>query len=542
VSWSLAERATALGELAENGTELLVIGGGITGAGVLRDAALRGLRCALLERGDFACGTSSHTSKMIHGGLRYLAEGALGVTRESCVERDLLARLNPLLVRPLPFLFCSFRAGVPPWKMLAGLSLYAALAGFRGGGFRVLSHAEVRALSGDLRSEGLRAAGFYFDQQVNDARLVLETLKDARRAGGEAINHAQVVGLEPCADGVTCVRVRDQLDGREHTLRAARIVNAAGPAVDRVRALAGPLPARELRPAKGVHLVIPRARVHAEAAVSFQAHDGRHMFLCPYDDVHLIGTTDAFTDEIDEPGVTRAEMHYLLDAANHAFPAAQLRESDLLSVYAGVRPLVAPEDAAAPPSSVSREHRITEDASGLLSIAGGKLTTYRRMAEQIVDRVLQGLPPERRRELRPCSTGRRPLRDDSFDAAALGAEIGARFGLSAARVAHLLGSFGADALTMLERAPAEQRAPFAGSRLSLCEVAWSARHECAANLCDVLERRVRAAVFAEGQGLPELERAAAAAAGELGWSDTRIAHEKERYRERIASRYRVVGP
>jgi glycerol-3-phosphate dehydrogenase len=542
VSWSLTERARALDELAARGTELVVIGGGITGAGVLRDAALRGLDSALFERGDFACGTSSHTSKMIHGGLRYLAHGALGVTRESCVERDLLARLNPLLVRPLPFLFCSFDDGVAPWKMLMGLALYAALAGFRGGGFRVLSHADVHALSRDLRAEGLRAAGFYFDQQVDDARLVLETLKDARRAGGEAINHAQVIGLEPLTDGTTRVRVRDELCGREHEVRAARVVNAAGPAVDRVRALAGPLSAHELRPAKGVHLVIPRSRVHADAAVGFQAQDGRHMFLCPYDDVHLIGTTDAFSEEIDEPRVTQADARYLLAAANRAFPGARLGAGDVLSAYAGVRPLVAPLDAAAPPSSVSREHRITEDRSGLLSIAGGKLTTYRRMAEQIVDRIARTLPAARRHALRACQTARRPLRDDGFDAAALGAELAARFGLSAPRVAHLLASYGADALTLLERAPVEQRGAFGSSRLSLCEVAWSLRHECAANLCDVLERRVRVAVFAPGQGLPELDRAAAAAGDVLDWSAARVEEEKQLYRERIARRYRVTEP
>jgi glycerol-3-phosphate dehydrogenase len=538
-SWSLTERATALGELAERGTELLIVGGGITGAGILRDAALRGLACALCERGDFASGTSSHTSKMIHGGLRYIAEGALGVTRESCVERDLLAQLNPLLVRPLPFLFCSFDDGIPPWKMLAGLSLYAALDGFQGGGFRLLSRAQVSALSRDLRSAGLRAAGFYHDQQVDDARLVLETLKDARRVGAEAINYAEVIGLEPLADGRTRVRVRDGLNGRESIVLAARVVNATGPAVDRVRALEAPLASRELRPAKGVHVVIERTRVHAEAAISFQARDGRHLFLCPYDDVHLIGTTDAFTDDIDEPRVTRAEAQYVLAAANQAFPGAQLTEKDIVSVYAGVRPLVAAEQTATPPSSVSREHRISEDASGLLSIAGGKLTTYRRMAEQIVDRLVRSLPEARRRALKACTTKQRPLRDDDFDAAALGAELRARFGLSEQRAQRLLASFGADALSMLERAPAEEQRPLGGSRFLLCEVAWSLRNECAANLCDVLERRVRVAVFAKGQGMSELDRAADSAGRALSWSTSRIEQEKQRYRERIATRYRV---
>ena len=323
MSWTLAERNRALATLERDGVELAVVGGGITGAGVLRDAALRGLSCALFERADFASGTSSHTSKMIHGGLRYIAEGKLGVTRESCVERDKLAALNPNLVRPLPFLFCSFDDGVPPWKMVAGLSIYSAIAGFKGGSFRLLKPKEIEALSRDVRKEGLRAAGLYHDQQVDDARIVLETIKDARRASAEAIHYAQVVGFEHTSGRVSALNVRCKLSGREHRIRAQCVVNATGPSVDHCRSLDLPLAKQELRPAKGVHLVIARERVHADAAVSFQAADGRHVFLCPWQDVHLIGTTDAFSDEIDAPFVTHAEVRYLLDAANHAFPRAR---------------------------------------------------------------------------------------------------------------------------------------------------------------------------------------------------------------------------
>ncbi len=549
--WSLAHRRAALDALARDGVELLVIGGGITGAGILRDAALRGLSVALIERGDFASGTSSHTSKMIHGGLRYLAEGALSVTRESSLERDLLARLNPSLVRPLPFLFCSFADGVAPWKVLAGLSLYSLLSSFRGGGFRLLSPAKIAALSRDLRSEGLRTAGLYHDQQVDDARLVLETIKDARRAGGEAVSYCEALQLAPSEAGAMLVTVRDALSGRTLSLRAGRVINATGPSVDRVRERERPLATscsraeprastRELRPAKGVHAVIARSRVHADAAVSFQAADGRHMFLCPYEDVHLIGTTDTFSDELDEPRVSAADVDYLLAAANRTFPRAGLTTRDLISVYAGVRPLVAPPDATTPASSVSREHRITEDASGLLSIAGGKLTTYRRMAQQIVDRVVAQLPAARRERLAPCRTRERPLRDDGFDAAALGSELSARFALEPRLVSALLRRYGVEAVAMLEQAPASERVPLAGGRFLRCEVAFSFSHECAANLSDVLERRVRAAVFARGQGLDDLDQSALAAARALGLDAAGAEAQKQAYRARVQTRYRIA--
>jgi glycerol-3-phosphate dehydrogenase len=540
VSWTLEQRTSALTRLAEEGAELVVIGGGITGAGVLRDAALRGLSCVLFERDDFASGTSSHTSKMIHGGLRYIAEGQLGVTRESCVERDRLAALNPNLVRPLPFLFCAFDDGVPPWKMVAGLSIYGALSGFKGGSFKILKRREIEALSRDVRLEGLRAAGLYYDQQVDDARIVLETIKDARRAGAEAVHHAECTGFDHDAEGrVSAVRIRDRLSGREHRIRAERVVNATGPSVDRLRKLDTQLAHEELRPAKGIHAVIGRERVHADAAVSFQAADGRHMFLCPWQDVHLIGTTDAFTDEIDEPRVTRAEVAYVLSAANHAFPRANLSENDLVSVYAGVRPLVSDPAATTPPSRVSREHRFSEDRSGMISIAGGKLTTYRAMAEETVDRVVRTLPAERRARLLPCATDRRPLRDDAFDRDSFGRELSLRFGIDEVTRERLIGSWGKEALRMLEGTEPALHRRISGSHYLLAEVPWSIREECAASLCDVLERRVRLSVFAKGQGLDELSALAQAAQTEAGVSDAELRDQMERYRERVATRYTV---
>ena len=537
--WTLAERAAALAAAERDGCELLVIGGGITGAGVARDAALRGLSTLLIERSDFAAGTSSQTSKMIHGGLRYLREGQLGVTRQSCRERDLLARLNPNLLRPLPFLLCAFERGRPPWQVRAGLWLYRALSGFEGE-FSMLAPAEVARYCRDLDTRGLRAAGLYVDQQVDDARLVLETIKDARRAGAAAVSHAELIGFELDPAGrLRAARVRDRLRGSEHVLRAQHCVNAAGPSVDRVRRLAGMQPAAELRPAKGVHAVIARSRVHADAAVALQAEDGRDMFLCPFGDVHLIGTTDTFSDEIDAPVVTRADLAYVLAAANRAFPRAGLTAADVIGVYAGVRPLVADAQAETPPSSVSREHRITQDDSGLLSVAGGKLTTYRAMAEQIVDRVVAALPRARANALAPCTTAARPLRDDAFERATLARELTQRFGVAAAVRERLIEAWGGAAPALLAASPVEQRVPIAGSRYLRAEIAWAIRHECAASLCDVLERRLRVAAMVPGHGLPELAELAAVAAEAAGWSDARTQAEIDGYRAAVERRYRV---
>jgi glycerol-3-phosphate dehydrogenase len=545
-AWTLDERRAALSRAERDGVDLLVIGGGISGAGVLRDAASRGLRAFLVERSDFASGTSSRSSKMIHGGLRYLAHGHLGVTREACRERDLLARLNPNLVRPLPFLFPAWEGGkITPWQVRAALWVYAALANFRPESrFRMLRLDEVASYSRDVRLEGMRAAGLYHDAQVDDARLVIEALKSARRLGAEAANHVEAIELlRAGGDGrVAGARVRDRLEGRTLVVHAAVVVNAAGPGIERVRGLDARADVEQLRPAKGVHLAIPRERVHAQGAVAFEASDGRHLFLCPFDDVMMIGTTDSFTDEIDEPVVTIEEVHYLLAAANGAFPSAGLTTNDIRSVWAGVRPLVAPEDAAAPPSDVSREHEVSDSPSGLVSLAGGKLTTFRAMGELVVDRVLRRLPPERRRAAGPSRTRMLPLRDDAFERAALEQELRGRFGVSAREAEHLVRAWGADATALLETAPEEWRQPIGRSRYLYAEVPWAFRTECAASLADVLERRVRLALFAEGQGLPQLARIAAVAAEALGWDAERTREEAAAYAAAVRRRYQIVAP
>jgi glycerol-3-phosphate dehydrogenase len=543
-SWSLAERGAALERAGRDGVDVLVVGGGITGAGVLRDAASRGLGALAVERADFAAGTSSRSSKLVHGGLRYIGEGQLGLTREACRERDLLLRLNPNLVRPLPFLFPAYRGSkLPLWQVRSALWVYKALASFRATSrFRMLRPAEVAAYSRDLRSEGLRGAGLYFDAQVDDARLVLETLRSARALGAEAVNHAELVGFLKDERGrIVGAHVRDHLAGAVHAVAARAVVNAAGAGLDRVRSLDRPVRTPELRPAKGVHVAFPRDRLHAEGAVIFEAADRRHLFLIPWDEVWILGTTDAFSTEIDEPSVGIDEVHYLLSAANEAFPRVALTTNDLRSVYAGVRPLVASGDEATPSSSVSREHRIYADPSGLLSVAGGKLTTYRAIGESLVDRVLESHPELRRPGLSHSRTAKLPLREDRFERAELEAHLCARYGLAPARASRLVSTYGEAADWLLADAPPGLRRPIGSAHALFAEIPWSFRTECPASLCDLLEQRLRLPIFAVGQGLPELDRVAAVAAEAAGWDAARTREEARLYADAVRRRYQICA-
>src|SRR5213083_407409 len=339
--------------------DLLVIGGGITGAGIARDAALRGIRTALVDKGDFGGGTSSHSSRLIHGGLRYLEQRAFRLVFEASRERRVLLTIAPHLVRPLAFLFPAYRgARVSAWRLRAGLWLYDLLAAFRNvRTHRWLGRRAVLRLEAGLRERDLQGAGLYYDAQADDARLVIATMRGA-------------------LSGATC------------TVRALVVVNATGPWLDRVRRLDDPRAEPLVRLTKGTHVVVPRQRLgNAHAVTLTSPIDGRVMFILPWGDQTYIGTTD--TDEDASPDEVRAtadDVIYLLRSANAFFPQARLAPTDVVGTWAGLRPLLAPpRDVSA--SDVSREHRIVESPSGLITIAGGKLTTYRVMGQDVAERV-----------------------------------------------------------------------------------------------------------------------------------------------------------
>lgn len=542
-AWSDSECGRALAEAEARGVELLVIGGGITGAGILRDAALRGVRALLVERDDFGAGTSSRSSKLIHGGLRYLAHGHLGLVREASRERDLLLRLDPHLVWPVPFLMPVFRnAGLQPWKVRAALFAYAAASGFRVRP-RFLAPAQARALCPDLPADEIRGAGLYADGQTDDARLVLEVALAARRAGAEAVNHAEVVALLRGAGG--CIEgalVRNRRSGRSHPIRARVVVNAAGADMERVRSLDRLDLRPEIAPARGIHLVVPAGRIRTKVAVTLPAADGRYVFVLPWRGVLLVGTTDSPCESPDSVEVTIEEVHYLLDAVNRALPLASLTTNDLLAVFAGVRPLVGDtSDGTIPSSRLSREDRIYRDPSGLISVAGGKLTTFRAMAERVVDLVAGTLPPERRRALRPCSTARVPIRADAFELSRAVPELAGRFGLPARVAERLLRAHGDAAFSLLESAPPELQRPVGASDAVFAEIPWALAREAAAGLCDVLERRLRVVLTAPGQGLGELGEIARVAAEAVGWDEVRTREEVRAYLASLRRGYQIVA-
>jgi glycerol-3-phosphate dehydrogenase len=539
-TFTLDDRAAALRSAPRETFDLVVIGGGVTGAGVLRDASMRGLKALLVERGDFASGTSSATSKLVHGGLRYLVQGHLGVTREASTERDRLASKNPNLVRPFPFLIAGVRGDTPLWKVRAALLAYDLLGGPGHRRHRTISRDETLRLCPALVGVDLSGAVLYWDMQTDDARIVLETVKSARRHGGEALSYAEAVGFLELEGRLAGVRVRDRLSGTVVEVRADAVVNAAGPAAERVRGLSERRHRPVVRPAKGAHVVVSGERLPCGAAVAFKASDGRNVFACPWGDVVLLGTTDTFTDEVDAPVVTADDRSYLLDATNRALPAARLEVSDVVSVYAGVRPLVATPEDDRPPSDVSREHRIDEDESGLISVAGGKLTTYRAIAQTIVDRVARRLPSRRRQALAACRTADEALRRDDFDRSSLLDQLARENELPAKCLEHLVDAWGSQAPRVLGESPASWRAQIGSSRFVVAELAWAWRHECPASLSDVLERRVRVAAFSRGQGLPEIEALARVVANVAGWDDTRRAEEIAKFRDVVRTRYRVA--
>lgn len=537
---ALTARRTALAALAAERFDLLVIGGGINGAGIARDAALRGLRTALVEQGDLASGTSSRSSKLIHGGLRYLEQGHVRLVLEACRERERLRRLAPHLVRPQRFVYPVYAGGpVSKLKLGLGLMAYDLLAGWWSvARHRMLSAAATHETEPTLRTDGLRGAGCYWDAQTDDARLVLETAMSAAGEGAVVVSYAGVTALAREGGRLTGARVVDRLSGESVDVRAAVVVNATGPWVDHVAALDEPAAPR-LRLTKGVHVLVRRDRVgHRDAIVLHARRDGRIMFVIPWGDVSLIGTTD--TDHAGGPDtpplVEPDDVAYLLETVNHYFPQARLEASDVVSAFAGLRPLVAPPaSATAAPSDVSREEEIFVSASGLISLAGGKLTTYRLIAAEVVDRVVAAL---RRagdpRRFGRSRTGDLPLPGGGTEPARVAADALARdgHGMPPAVVEYLAGRYGARLGEVLGLVGAERSlaAPISGALPDpRAEVVAAVEREWAVTLEDVLRRRTRVALHDETNGASAAPEVARLMASGLGWSEERARAAAEDY-------------
>jgi glycerol-3-phosphate dehydrogenase len=538
VTAAVDSRARTLKALADETFDVLVVGGGITGTGIARDAALRGLKVALVEKLDFAAGTSSKSTKLIHGGLRYLEMGEIGLVFESVNERNRLMRLARHLVRPLPFLVAHFK-GDRRWLVTLdiGLWLYEALCFF--GGYR--NHKTYRAqktleLEPTLRREGLTGGILYYDAMTDDARLTLENALDARDLGAVVANHVRAGALLSQGDAITGVTVTDTLSGASFDVRAKVVVNATGPWSDEVRALAKEAPL--LKPTKGIHVVVDERRLPARnALVMAHPKDKRVMFTIPWGlGRTAIGTTDTFFDgRPDTVEPTAADVTYLLDAANHYYPDSKLGPDDVISTWSGLRPLLKPPDEGAGASQVSREHVIVE-CKGFLTIAGGKLTTYRTMAAEVVDRAAKQLGAAK-----PSATGDRPLpgaaglmeSDEALDALVKRLE---RPALPADHAQAFVNMYGVRAKAVLERcvdgsaARVDPELPWL-----MGQVDEAIDAEFAQTLDDVLSRRLTLVLRARDQGLAVAPTIAARMAERLGWTPERTERELAAYRAVVES-------
>jgi glycerol-3-phosphate dehydrogenase len=483
--------------------DVLVVGGGINGAAVARDAAMRGLRVAMIEKGDFASGTSSKSSKLIHGGIRYLQHGDLRLVRVACRERDLLRRqLAPHLVAPLAFLFPVYR-GDPVGIATLGLGmwLYDLLAVFRNiRVHRMLSAKRLFAVEPGLRQPGLRGAALYYDCFTDDARLTIETVLAAHEEGAVVTNYLELKEFTKQDGRIVGAVLQDRRTGAGLDVRARCTVNVTGPWADRIRQLDDPAAQPFLRLTKGAHIIVPHARLPiVRAIVMHSPRDKRVLFAIPWNDHALIGTTDTdFNGSQDDVQADEQDIDYLLEAANWFFPSAKLGVGDVVSSFAGLRPLVADGDTA-DPSAVSREEQIFEAPSGLITLGGGKLTTHRLIAAEIVDIVAQRLGLQRRGRT-ASRTASKPLPGGrSKDPEAFVKEIVATdgYGLTADQIEHLARRYGSRTIEILDllKAHGELRQPVVpGMPDILAEAVHAAQAEMALQPEDVLLRRTQVGV------------------------------------------------
>jgi glycerol-3-phosphate dehydrogenase len=531
-------RADALSQLGERTFDVLVIGGGITGAGVARDAAMRGLSVALVEASDFASGTSSRSSRLIHGGVRYLEHGQLHLVFESCRERRILASIAPHLVRPQQFIWPVYeKARIKLWKLRAGLFLYDALAlGRNLGRHHMLTTRVVTALEPELRHMGLVGGASYFDASTDDIRLTLATVMSARDAGAVVVNHVSVHDLLMTSDGVCGARALDLRSGTDVEISARTVVNAAGPWSDAIRRMAEPQAHRAIRGTKGVHVSVPRDRIRHHGALTLLSPiDGRVMFVLPSGPFSIIGTTDTDYDGRPERvRATTADVTYLLRSANAFFPGAHLSPSDVVAAWAGIRPLVASADKD--PDAASREHAVVWTVPGLLSVTGGKLTTYRAMAVDVMDTIARRLRIGHRR----AATHKEAL--PGGDIESLEDELAlARATIGAPDIAeHLVHAYGTRWRALWQMANVDRAL---GERLVPelpyieAELDWGVTHEMARTLGDLLIRRLHVAFETPDNALSIAPSVAERLAPVMSWN---VEDELQSYRREIDDLFGIL--
>jgi glycerol-3-phosphate dehydrogenase len=560
------DRQGALRRLAGEEFDVLVVGGGITGAGVALDAASRGLRTALVERFDFAAGTSSKSSKLVHGGIRYLQQREFVLVHESLTERHRLLRNAPHLVSPLPFLVPLFgKGGVVDKGLVRGyamaLYMYDIAGGWKIGKMhKRVDAAEVSARLPTLRTDRLVSGFLYYDARTDDARLTLAVLRTAvLDHGAVAANYARVAGFERDSAGrissalVDVTEPRSPAGDMPETVRVAArcVVNATGVWGDEVSLLSDDHHTPQLRPAKGIHITVPQAKLPCDiAAVIPVRGDSRSIFVVPWGDHVYLGTTDTdYSGPLDDPRLEEADVSYILDAINAAV-TTQIDASDITGTWAGLRPLATGASHKRPPSArtadLSRRHAVSVATSGLVTITGGKLTTYRRMAEDTVDVVVRELGSRGHR----CATAKMALRG-SHDLARARADLaarGGRVGLDADVLEQLARRYGAEAggvVALCDDRPDLAQRLAGGLPLIAAEVVYAARYEMAVCVDDFLDRRTRALLHDARAALEAAEQVAAILSGELAWptgrAEAEVAHFADLVERDIAAPRAVAG-
>ena len=532
----------------KNNFDLLIIGGGITGAGAARDAALRGLKTIVLDMNDLAFGTSSRSSKLVHGGLRYLEHAEFALVFESVSERRILMDIAPHLVTAQGFLFPVFKDSRRSLvEIKIGMWLYDGLSLFRSPKMhKSLSKKALKKEEPALRQKDLKGAPQYYDCATDDARLTLESAIDAQNHGAIVATYIKVLSFLKDEDGhISGVHVRDELTGEEHDIHANAIVNATGPWSDRIRALGEGEKKKRLRPTKGIHIVVPTEKLSLNnAVVCFHPEDGRVLFAIPWGDRTYIGTTD--TDYQEDPADVAAsfeDVDYLVHVTNHYFPNCDLKIEDVISTWAGVRPLVS-DESSEDESATSREHVLSIDKDGLINIAGGKLTTYRKMAAEVVDKSVEYLRcMDKLPKLRSVNTAEEPLPGavgwpEKDGLSWIEQELQNRVGqqLQPQTIALLAKTYGMRSFDVIELI--NEDGTLADKIIDdrpeiMAQVRFAIEQEISWTIRDVLIRRTQIFFRDTKQGMDCVERVGAYMAKILGWNDVQRQKEQEAYIEEV---------
>jgi glycerol-3-phosphate dehydrogenase len=497
--------------------DIIVIGGGITGAGILREAARLELRALLVEQKDFAWGTSSRSSKLVHGGLRYLKEGKLRFTRDSVREREHLLNDGPGLIEPIDFLLATYD-GEHPGRLMysAGLTIYDLLA--LRWSHRHYDAQSFKLLAGQLTAQGLEGGFRFGDAQTDDARLVLRIIREAVAHGAEAINYVKAESLIRAGGGrVSGIQLRDQLTGFRADIEAKVIINASGAWADRIRADGERK--EKIRPLRGSHLIFPSWRIPAAQAVTFlHPLDQRPVFVLPWEGVTLVGTTDEdYHDPLnEEPSISGHEVAYLMMAVDERYPSLEIGVEDILCTFSGIRPVI--DSGKDKPSEESRDHVIWSE-NGMITVTGGKLTTFRLIAKEVMDEVREQFADL------PAVDEEAPILDLAHSLDLDGHE------LDEAIARRLQGRYGAEAGDLIEAAENGELETIAQTHITWAELRWAARSEGVVHLDDLLLRRVRLGLVTENGGSALLDDIRAICQLELGWSDRRWEEEVAAYRQ-----------